>query len=656
MKYRPSSDTLGSQKGELMTRQYRARWFAFLVGLMTCSLVLELLNVAPAVAQGACTPAFTQPTGSPLAAGGGPNAIVSVDMNNDGRADIAVVNGSSGSVSVFLGNGSGGFTQAPGSPIQLGSSPSTIVQGNFNNDAFPDLAVGIPGPNNVAILLGNGDGSFNQNAGQIAVGDAPGGIVVGNFNNDGLVDFAVTGLFANGLRIFLGNGFGGFFLAAGSPIAIPDQPRGIVSGNFNGDGIADLAIVNSGALNSVTILVGNGLGGFTQAGGSPIAVGTTPVALTVGDFNVDGRFDLAVANSVSNSVSILLGAGNGTFSQAAGSPIAGVQNPNGIVTGNFNSDTFEDLAVASTGSNSVVILNGNGLGGFTPTSTGPVTVGQQPFALTSASFNGDPITDFAVANQGSSNVTILIGNCSFANLGVTIADSPDPVTANADVVYTIQVQNAGPDPASNATLSVPTPAGTTFFLVTPPSGWTCTNPGVGSAGTVTCTISTLPVGNANFTLVVRLGAGALVGSTVQTTATVSSASQDPTPGNNTASASTLVTPAEGTCGTRPRVVLTVSKSGQDRLLVTVTSTTNGTIPNNRLNQVNATLPGNARIDVVGGQTDLTGQVSVPVGSGTTPVQFIIRRVAPGSVHVPMSVIDQCGEWKTFAGGGPGAFQ
>src|SRR5690606_16978419 len=114
------------------------------------------------------------------------------------------------------------------------------------------------------------------------------------------------------------------------------------------------------ATSVVSVLLGTGNFTFSQAPGSPMNVGTDPSDLTIGDFNGDGRFDLAVTVAGSNSVAILLGNGNGTFAQAPGSPIAGISNPNGVVTGRFNDDTFEDLAVASSGSNSVVLLVGNG--------------------------------------------------------------------------------------------------------------------------------------------------------------------------------------------------------------------------------------------------------------------------------------------------------
>src|SRR5690349_15258440 len=122
-----------------------AQRLAIVLALVTGTLLLGPLSANLALAQTGCNVTFTQPTGSPFAAGTAPNAIATADLNGDGIPDLAVVNGTSADVSIFLGNGSGGFTQAPSSPIGVGGSPSSIAVGNFNNDAFPDLAVGVPG-------------------------------------------------------------------------------------------------------------------------------------------------------------------------------------------------------------------------------------------------------------------------------------------------------------------------------------------------------------------------------------------------------------------------------------------------------------------------------------------------------------------------------
>jgi hypothetical protein len=193
--------------------------------------------------------------------------------------------------------------------------------------------------------------------------------------------------------------------ANGSPVAAGSSPRTLAAGDFNGDGKLDLAVVNAGS-NNLTILLGNGDGTLTPAASSP-ATGTSPWAVTTGDFNGDGKLDLAVVNFDSDNVTILLGNGNGTFTPAA-SPSAG-NGPNSIAVGDFNGDGKLDLAVVNQGNDNLTILLGNGDGTFTPAAASPAT-GTEPVGVAVGDFNGDGKLDLAVVNLGSNSVTILLGN------------------------------------------------------------------------------------------------------------------------------------------------------------------------------------------------------------------------------------------------------
>jgi len=132
-------------------------------------------------------------------------------------------------------------------------------------------------------------------------------VVVGDFNKDGISDLAVAnaGSGSNNVSVLLGNGSGGFTAAPGSPFAAGTSPISVAVGDFNGDGIQDLVTANTGGGN-VTLLLGNGSGGFTSATSSPFAVGTEPFFVAVGDFNGDGSPDLATANFGSGTVTVLL--------------------------------------------------------------------------------------------------------------------------------------------------------------------------------------------------------------------------------------------------------------------------------------------------------------------------------------------------------------
>jgi hypothetical protein len=236
-----------------------------------------------------------------IAGGGTPFAIVAGDFNNDFNIDLAVVRQGGNSVAILLGDGTGAFAPASGSPVPVGSAPSGIAVGTFNNDGALDLAVTNFGSNSVTILLGDGSGAF-ANAGSY-VGPAPFGIVQSDFNADGKVDLATANVLSNNVSVLIGDGGGAFSFASGSPFAAGSSPTGIVSGDFNGDGIVDLAVTNSGSA-TMSVLIGNGTGGF--AAPANFTFGTTPTALVAGDFNGDGKLDVAVVNRDDNNVSVRL--------------------------------------------------------------------------------------------------------------------------------------------------------------------------------------------------------------------------------------------------------------------------------------------------------------------------------------------------------------
>jgi hypothetical protein len=210
--------------------------------------------------------------------------------------------------------------------------------------------------NNVSILLGNGDGTF-QPAVNYAVVNEPVSVAVGDFNGDGKRDLAVAnyGGFRGRISILLGNGDGTFQPAVDYAV---DSPTFVAVADFNGDGKRDLAVTNYD-LYTVSILLGDGHGTFQLAGS--YAVGIHPRSVAVGDFNGDGKRDLAVANwDYSLTLSILLGNGDGTFQPAVDYAVGSL--PSSVAVGDFDGDRKPDLAVAN--GSVVTILLGNGDGTF----------------------------------------------------------------------------------------------------------------------------------------------------------------------------------------------------------------------------------------------------------------------------------------------------
>ncbi len=361
---------------------------------------------------------FTQPPGSVIGAGDYPFIVVVGDFNLDSKPDVAVSNlnfVTTGFVMIRYGDGNAGVTS--GTIVGTSFRPVYIVGADFNRDGKADLAgiSTVAGGDNLIIQLNTcnafpcpGAGFIQPGGSPIGVGAAPQSVAVGDFNLDGKPDLAVANNSSSNVTILLGNGSGGFTQAAGSPVAAGTFPNSVAVGDLNLDGKPDLALTNQNDV--ATILLGNGSGGFAQAIGSPVGAGSLPDSVAVGDFNLDGKPDLAIANNVSNNVTILLGNGSGSFTQAAGSPVGAGSTPISIKVGDFNQDGKPDLVAANATSNNVTILLGNGSGGFTQPAGSPVGAGTFPLGIVVGDFNIDGKPDLAVANNNSNNLTIQLGN------------------------------------------------------------------------------------------------------------------------------------------------------------------------------------------------------------------------------------------------------
>jgi len=376
-----------------------------------CVSLSVVLFGALALAQNKAVPssANTFFVAKTFAVGHSPYSIAVGDFNGDGKLDIVTGDSSDGAVAVLLGVGNGTFK--PARNYLVDSSPLAIKVADFNGDGKLDLAVATS--QDIFILLGNGDGTFRI-GGAYAAGSFPNFLAVGDVNGDGKLDIAFSSDNSFEVGVILGNGDGTFqttkSIAAGAlgPIALAD---------FNGDGKLDIVIANDGQdgnLQKLAVSLGNGDGTFgTPIQSNSFESGFIPASLAVGDFNNDGKLDVAVGNSGGNgpyqSIAVLLGDG-GSHLGAFHYFLVG-SAPESVAAVDVNGDGNLDLIVGNVGDEDVTILIGNGKGFFQANANYAAGSGRL-LSVAVGDFNGDGKPDVAVANQGTNNVSVLLGNGS----------------------------------------------------------------------------------------------------------------------------------------------------------------------------------------------------------------------------------------------------
>src|SRR3954469_8392136 len=290
-----------------------------------------------------------------------------------------------------------------GSPYPVGDDPLSLVAADFNHDGRPDVATINGTGSNVSVYLRQAAGFTQQPGSPLAVAAGPSGAAVGDFNGDGLTDLAVSGFnFPGGVSILVQQPAGGL-AAEGSSFSVNAQTTAIAAGDFNADGRTDLAI--SRGDNQVTIYVRNVANtGFTPQ--NSYATGAFPRVIAAGDYNGDTLLDLAIANQSGDSATILLQSAGTFTTENLNVPLG--DNPSGIAAADFNGDGRLDFAVTNTTPGTVTALLRN------PANTGfdaepPVSVSATPIGISAADFDRDNRPDLAVASN-SGGVDVLRRN------------------------------------------------------------------------------------------------------------------------------------------------------------------------------------------------------------------------------------------------------
>jgi hypothetical protein len=396
-------------------------------GSFACAVILSIATLLPLSAgqvKGADDAGFTTIV---IRVGGDPDAIAVADLNHDGTPDIVVANPESGTVTVLLGDGKGGFQKGSTSPIPAGHLPNDLGIGDFNNDGNPDLLIVNTQTPYVTLLLGDGHGRFHpapHSPFTTSVKPHPHGVAVGHFCGENEPLDAVIDSWGSGeVELLVGDGKGNLRNGPKFP-AGPGSDMPLRTADFNQDGKPDIVMPDTDIghwnTNTASVLLGDGKCGFRPAPGSPFSAGAVPWSVAVGDINNDGIPDLVITpygpqvrDAGEVGATVLLGDGRGSFHPMPGSPFAlpGCASPRRVAVGSMHENKLCDFAVTCTNSSSVLVFTGQKGGGLHLSSLDvPAGASSSPVGrgILLADLLGKGRDDIIVSNGSAGTITLLL--------------------------------------------------------------------------------------------------------------------------------------------------------------------------------------------------------------------------------------------------------
>ncbi|CAF3699203.1 unnamed protein product [Rotaria sp. Silwood1] len=382
-----------------------------------------------------------------------PISVATDDFNSDTLLDFVVANSGSNIIGVFFGNGDGTFQEQIKYRMINGTNPVWISVNDMNNDGILDIIVAYFRGDNVGILLGSEDGTFgNQIILPTGSNSGPISIAIADFNNNNGMDIAVANYFSKNIFIFFGYGNGTFSLETMIFETSYSSLVAIVAADINNDTVFDILIVDADEKNSsIGIFYGLGNGNFTLQTVYSTGFNSNQRMIVIGDYNNDGKLDLAIPYFNQNSIGIMLQHSVQPFGPYTTFTLDDNTHPFSVVVADFNDDHQQDIAVANFGTDNICILLGNGNGNFADQMTYSTGTQSGPSSISVGDFNNDHHFDIVVTNFRANNVLILLGYGNGAFLCVTnystgISSSPFSVAVadlNKDNHLDLVVANWG---------------------------------------------------------------------------------------------------------------------------------------------------------------------------------------------------------------------
>lgn len=385
--------------------------------LRSLLLGCTLLGLVACIRPPANPPTFFAPAlGSPIAVAPGAETVAIGDVNNDGKPDLAVA-GSSG-ITVLIGQGDGQFRPLPANPHGLPENPSEMALGDVDGDGKLDLALATHDRYAVVLLHGDGQGGFTQAPNSpiaMKAGAHPHthGLALGDLNGDDKLDLVtVTSDPDNAIAVALGDGQGGFIQAPNSPFTVGPSPYPFTLADLNTDGHLDIVATNTAtgpnrsqqlaASRSLTLLFGDGTGNF-QPRQTPLQT-AAPWFVAVGDLNGDAMPDIVATHHEQRVLTVLLGNGQGSFTESAASPFDPGYAPWYLALIDVNRDGNVDVVAAAD--DALPILLGDGQGAFAPAA--PLVTGGGAWRLAVGDMNGDGKPDLVTSDFERDTVSVFL--------------------------------------------------------------------------------------------------------------------------------------------------------------------------------------------------------------------------------------------------------